>query len=216
MRFFNRLSNESSGGGAGRCLCKNNEGVFIELRQLSWIVAGLITLAFLGFMAGYFLGQKKVLEQFSTKLEQDSLSDKISSSLCSIYDIKTEAEETDTAESEESVPDEPRVAQAEPQMIQNAATQVVQTPKPVADGKRYYAQLVGFGSSESAQAFANRLSKKNISVFVKKRQSTSGRGRIRSWYQVVTKPYETREALVAVVDKIKQAERLNDIRILSC
>ncbi|HSW73687.1 MAG TPA: hypothetical protein VLG71_00890, partial [Candidatus Limnocylindria bacterium] len=68
-------------------MCKNNEGVFIELRQRSWIVAGLITLAFLGFMAGYFLGQKKVLEQFSTKLEQDSLSDKISSSLCSIYDI---------------------------------------------------------------------------------------------------------------------------------
>ncbi len=43
-------------------------------RQLSLIIAGSIILCFFIFITGYFLGQKNVLERFSNKAEQDSLS----------------------------------------------------------------------------------------------------------------------------------------------
>ncbi len=54
--------------------------------QVSIIVAGLLLLSFFLFMGGYFLGQKNAITAFSNKIEQESFSDQIYSSMCSLSD----------------------------------------------------------------------------------------------------------------------------------
>lgn len=185
--------------------------VHLNSRQLSFCVAGLMAFSFFIFIAGYFLGQKKVLEQFSHKLEQDSLADKFSSSMYTLYDIKqddslelSEGEETEICDGQE----EAEVAPS-PKVV--AQQDVVQEPS-----KQYYAELVGFGSLSAAQTFAQRLEKKGIMVAVKKRMSKTARGKQIAWYQVVTNTYDSHQNLMSLVDLIKRDERIRDVRIVTC
>ncbi len=80
----------------------------------------------------------------------------------------------------------------------------------------YLAELIGFGSLSSAQAFVDRLEKKGIKVSIKKRDSKSARGKLVSWYQVVTQPYDSHENLMRVVDVVKRDERLKGVHIITC
>lgn len=80
----------------------------------------------------------------------------------------------------------------------------------------YYAQLVGFGTARAAQQFVQRLSRKEIPVIVKKRQSRTTRGRFVSWYQVVTEKFDDKAELEALIAKLQHEEKLNDVRIIVC
>ena len=71
---FRKISVENSGKG---CPCSTNQGLFIPNRQLSFIVASLLLLFFSIFMAGYFLGKKKAVEQFTQEMRQDAFADQI-------------------------------------------------------------------------------------------------------------------------------------------
>ncbi|MFI5332798.1 MAG: SPOR domain-containing protein [Candidatus Babeliales bacterium] len=210
----------------------HEQGLFITNRHASWAVSLAIIWSFFVFISGYFLGQRAVLEQFATRLEQDSLSDKIYSSLCTLYEVDNEAEVNDTGgsseEGEEGQSDSESYAKAdttegsEVHSTQNPVSSVTaqaeqkdseRTKSVGKKVKHYYAPLAGFGSAEHAYAFADRCGKKNIKVTVKKKPSRSSKGRTHYWYQVVTQPYDDKQALVAVVDTIKRAEHIKDIRI---
>src|SRR5579863_5928486 len=59
------------------CHCADSQGLFVASRQLSFVVAALLFLAFALFMAGYFLGKKKAVEQFTEQMHQEVVADKI-------------------------------------------------------------------------------------------------------------------------------------------
>jgi hypothetical protein len=231
--FFNKNSQEDPNkqltSGMLHCPCKNEQGLFITNRHASWAVSLAIVWSFFVFISGYFLGQRTVLEQFATRLEQDSLSDKIYSSLCTLYEVDNEAEVNDNdsdnaAEGEETTIDSSvEITESEgddssngQKQVQQPAVQVAESAAqaPVKETKKYYAPLAGFGSAEHAYAFANRCNKKNIKVVVKKKPSKSSKGRTHYWYQVVTNPYDDKQVLATAVDTIKRAEHLRDVRIL--
>ncbi|HSW73599.1 MAG TPA: hypothetical protein VLG71_00420, partial [Candidatus Limnocylindria bacterium] len=71
----------------------NNEDIVIGKQQGSWLAAGILLIMFFVFIAGYFLGQQKAIEQFSVKVDQESLADKIYTSLYSVYDNPEQAKE---------------------------------------------------------------------------------------------------------------------------
>lgn len=209
--FFNKNSQENTD--------KNEQGLFITNRHASWAVSLVIIWSFFVFISGYFLGQRVVLEQFATRLEQDSLSDKIYSSLCTLYEVDNEAEvnDNDTASEGEETGEQAEDAQPTEQAVQQVVVHVAEQSKPAEIEKKtkhYYAPLAGFGSAEHAYAFADRCTKKNIKVVVKKKPSKSSKGRIHYWYQVVTQPYDDKQALATAVNTIKRAEHIRDIRIL--
>jgi len=213
--------------------CKQNQGVFVNHRQTSWVLAGTLLLCFFVFIAGYFLGQKKVIERFTNKAEQDSLADKITSSIYSMYDTKAEVESLDSVEGNESPESEepltvadggtqealethaqPDVKKIEPsQSTSKAALNEIQNSAPQ---KQYYAELVGFGSLRAAQEFAERLQAKGISVIVKKRESRTAKGKKIAWYQAITHQFKERSELMALVDRLKQEERLKGVHIVTC
>jgi hypothetical protein len=82
--------------------------------------------------------------------------------------------------------------------------------------EEFYAELVGFGTKNSATAFCNRLKKDGINVILKKRVSRSSRGRIMSWYQAVTEKFDNKRDLIAFVDIIKDKENLKSVKIVGC
>ena len=82
--------------------------------------------------------------------------------------------------------------------------------------KPQYAQLIGFGTKQAAQAFVTRLKKHNVSVILKTMISKTAAGKQRTWYQAITPTYESTQELQDQISKIKRLEHIrgNDIKIV--
>lgn len=205
----------------------------LSARHVSWAVSSFLLVCFFVFISGYFLGKKKAAEKFYSKVKEESFSDQIYYSMCSMYN-KTDdqlAQEGAVSEGEDLDPlpevknmqessDVPLLAQAAA-AVQKEINQESQKRLEVvsSDQKeiiKYYAELIGFGTNRAAEKFANKLKKDNISVSVKRRRSKTAKGRVITWYQVVTERFSNRNDLIALVDDISAQERLKDVRIVSC
>lgn len=186
-----------------------NNGLIIEPRQASMLIAGGVLVTFLVFISGYFLGQKKALTEFSQKVDQESLADQIYSSLCVLYDVKPEDsqddQETVVADSQTSLPVEGSQETASSSEVVESSEQETQPTK------HYYAKLSGFGTQKAALAFQKRLSEKDICVEIKKIQSRTKKGRLVTWYQAITPMFTDELAFLGVIERIKAYERIKDI-----
>lgn len=202
-------------------------------RQTSILVATLCMVFGGTFLTGYFWGKRSVVVQFAQKVEQDSFADQIYASLCALYDYEPDTEEKVASNEIPTVAvqvnTEPVVVIQEsnqetisqavaPQVAENSCDEPVESL--TADQQEIlshcYAELIGFGSENSATLFANKLLEKGYDVAVKKRISHTANSKKVAWYwyQVVTQPYQDKDALQEVVDRIAQEEKLKGIRIV--
>lgn len=215
MEWFSYNKKEQEKGAA--CVCKK-KGLFLDTRQLSFVVAAFILLLFFTFMSGYFLGHKKAVTTFSHKLDQDSFADRIYSSMFSLYDGKNDDDyvaEGDACE-QEMTPQQGEEQQAYVEPPADMHQEEVAHDVSEQPSRQYYAQLAGFGTVRVAQRLADRLQQKNMPVILKKRRSRTAKGRMITWYQVVTDFFTDRAALDTLVNTIKKQEKLKDVRIVTC
>ena len=70
------------------CSC-HDSGLCLDNRHVSWVFSIIILLSFGFFMAGYFFGKRKAMQDLHVTLDQDSLADKIFTSLCTMQENKT-------------------------------------------------------------------------------------------------------------------------------
>lgn len=206
-------------------LKRDLEGLFLKNRHISFVVSGLLFVSFCVFMGGYFWGQKNAVESFTNKIGQESFSDQIYSSVCSLCDngdieSNGEAEEGEEAASANACEQEKPadiVAQAEgANGSQEEKNDAVAESEVESAQSQYYAQLVGFGTAHAAQQFVQRLARKDITVLVKKRTSRTARGRFIAWYQVVSEKFDDKNELMQFVGKLKIEEKLKDIQVIAC
>lgn len=186
-------------------------------KQMSWILSGSVLLSFFVFMTGYFFGQQRALYLFTQKVEQESLSDQIYSSLCVLYDTDDESESQANllpqASDEMALDTDDKDYEQQTHVVEQ---QVVQPSAQPVSGTTYYAQLIGFGTYKAAERFVARLAQRDIKAIVKKRQSRTASGKMRYWYQVVTDVYTDKRELELVVNAIQVSEKIKDIRIITC
>jgi hypothetical protein len=208
------------------CVCDGKQGVFLNTRHMSWALSVILLLNFFVFMAGYFLGKKKILEQLNYKIDQESLTDHVYSSMYSLYDSKVQpSSSADNVEPEEEIEmienetasEEPALEQAVDITAQTVAVDELTTLTPTTkeDNHEYYAQLVGFGSKHAAQQFVNKLAQRDITAHIKQRTSKTAKGRVVYWYQVITETFSQKNDLVKLVEAIKRREKLHDVRIIT-
>lgn len=214
---FRKTPVENSGSKV--CHCSDNQGLFVANRQLSFVVAILLFLAFAIFMTGYFLGKKKVVEQFAQEMHQEAFADKIYTSMLSATQEQdptaTALLVTDATVAEViDMPLSDTSSQSINQSIAIAEQEIVEVDR--ARDKLYYAQLIGFGTEKAAQLFVKKLSTKGIETELKKRVSKTAKGRTSYWYQVVTAAYSNKDDLVALVDKLAKEENIKDACIRVC
>lgn len=177
-------------------------------RLLSWIVSGFLILSFLIFMAGYFLGQRKVLADFSCKIEQESLGDTIFSSLYTLHNTNKDSMDSSDDEGNSEI--------VEPVTEVTESQNVLEVPKieeaavvqKIENSSRYYADLIGFRTQAAAHDFAQRVQKDGVSVHVKKRMSKTAQGRQFAWYQVATDQFSEIAPLLELVKRIEKKEHL--------
>ncbi|TET06582.1 SPOR domain-containing protein [Candidatus Dependentiae bacterium] len=184
---------------------RHTDSIKLNNRQIGWVIATVIFIALISFSAGYFWGEKKSAERFLNRIGQEALADQVYSSICSLCDTENELElqqENGVAENDSEEPGK----EIEGKQENNAEM----TPTVA-----YYAQLVGFGTAKKANQFVGQLEKKGITAHVRERKSKTARGKIISWYQVITDPYIEKNALIVLVEKIKEQEHLHDVRIVT-
>ena len=186
----------------------DDEMLVIPNRQLSSIIAGLLSLGFFIFIGGYFVGKNHIIEPFIEKIEQDSFADHVYSSFFALSEQTIPLE--NYLKDEEYAPPIPSDLMRENRQINDTVVStIVVSPS-------WYAQLIGYTKEQSACAFVQKLQKKGIEVIVKAHTSTTSKGQKREWYQVITPPYSDQNALQGVVDKIICQEKLKGVRISTC
>ena len=210
-------------------------GIFLTGRQVSLMVSSGVMLSFCVFITGYFLGKKKAVEKFYSKIDQDSFADQIYYSMCSMYDkggfkgadSQDSSLENNSAYIENDV--HSPLLSAETVLhpvdtyhdfpLNRVLVAQKKDKKDVQESKvegQFYAELIGFGRKQSAHRFANKLTNQGLTVSVKNRRSKTARGRVIVWYQVVTGTFGDKNDLIALVDDISAQEKLKDVRIVSC
>lgn len=194
------------------CNCSSNQGLFVPNRQLSFIVAGLLFLFFTIFMAGYFWGKKTVVEPLVVQMEQDAFADQIYTSVVATGQIESQNEELIT---DASLVTGAEILESPSLMDEKIALEDANNSLEN-NTQRYYAQLIGFGTEKAAQMFAKKLATKGIDTEVRKRTSTTAKGRVSYWYQVVTNSYSDKNELLQLVDRIAKEENIKDANIRTC
>lgn len=207
----------------------HHAGLFIPHRQTSWLIAGFLIGAAVLFLLGYVCGYKSATDHFLATTQQESFADKINYSLYTMNDLEIgefETKEEDTngseaTESTEPAPEEATEEVAAPEAegtepVCESLAQVVQEipATPTKMSKVYVAPLAGFGTLQAAQTFAKKIQTIDPYVVVKKRISKTARGKTVAWHQVVTGEFDSEEKLQAVLDQLKQKERLKDLKII--
>lgn len=188
---------------------KSDDGLFIPSRQLSGVVVTLFSFGIVLFFAGYFFGKHHLVEPFVAKAQSESFADQIYASIYALRDIEQQ-EITLLGDSEPNalaLNEEP--SDLPPIEIQDEYEQEAESDK-------WYAQLIGYGQETTARQFAQKLEKKGFAVSVVARTSTTAKGAKRTWYQVVTPPYDDKGQLQQVVDKIAHDEKLKGVQISTC
>lgn len=205
------------------CVCDGKQGVFLNNRHMSWALSIVLLLLFFVFIVGYFIGQRKGIDQLNHKIDQESLTDHVYSSMYALYDGKVKPEASDNVEPGEENDlnsDEPALDQtidvtAEVKPVEQTAKADSNTAAPKTNEHEYYAQLVGFSSARTAQQFVQKLAQRDITAHIKQRPSKTAKGRIVHWYQVITETFTKKEDLIMLVEDIKRREKLHDVRIIT-
>jgi len=198
------------------CQCTSNQGLFVPNRQLSMIVAGLLFLSFCIFITGYFLGKKWAAEQFAQTMQSSALEDNISAAAVPLINEEAQGNDNTLATNVENnrAPIVSHEVLVHHEPIVNINQDIV-TPDE-GEQKRYYAQLIGFGTEKAAEQFVKRLASNGVTTEIKKRVSKTVKGRTSYWYQVVTTAYTNKDDLSHIVDKLVKAEKLKDVCIRTC
>ena len=183
---------------------KDNRIITLSSRHMSWLLVGIIVIALGSFGGGYFWGEKKSAERFLKRIGQEVLSDEVYSSVCSLGD--TANEEIDEGE----------VTVAQLDTSQDSTVESIKEDQEEREAQEtYYAQLIGYGTLKRAKKFVEKLTNEGFAVHIRERKSKSTRGKVISWYQVVTDPYVDQTKLIEMVEVVKKQERLHDVRIVT-
>lgn len=194
----------------GSCPCQDTTVLALNRTSVSRMVAGGTLVCFFIFVTGYFWGKKHATEDFMSAVNEEALVDKMQVALNTLTPMSSQVDAVaDT--NEETV----AVAEQETEVLQPEQSSQP-SEEVVPSGKLYIAQLIGFGSENNAKQFVKKLARRGVTdVVVSAKTSRMSGGRKRTWYQVVTKPFADHQQVVALVDRIKEIEKLHDVRIVA-
>jgi len=220
----------------------DSNGIFITKKQASVTTAILVLLGLLIFIAGYFWGKQSMLDGFTQKTSQESFNDQVDYLLTmQSFAAKHGSLPEDLSEQQEELAEQENLKTDDvvallknmPDALeQSGKAEIIEVVvKPVAvqpvkpatvdavpstTGK-HFAALAGFAKKASAVAMVNRLKKYKIDLELKTKVSKSASGKsTKTWYQVITKKYDTKDEVASVVDQVVSIEHIKrkDIKIV--
>jgi len=196
------------------CSCASSQGLFVTNRLISICISGALFVLCATFITGYFLGKKYHVEHYTQKIADDIFVDTVYTSVVSNAIIEDVADEMGVAEKIKDVPADPCESTSICDQSELASEHNLTKNSDV--NKKYYAELIGFGTENAAQQFVKKLAHKGVQVEMKKRISKTARGKKTFWYQVVTMVYEDKSEMQKLIDSVVKEEKLRDVYIRTC
>lgn len=189
------------------CACQDTTVLALDRTSVSRMVAASSMVFFFVFITGYFWGKKHAAEAFTTAVTQEAITDRMQMAFASIDSNISDLEVATVSDNVSPLPSEIETVGNEENILKR---------EPAPEGKTYYAQLVGFGAARNAKRFVQKLADRGITqINMTSRTSRMRNGKKRTWYQVVTAPFDDHAQLVSLVDRIKEVEKLHDVRIVA-
>jgi hypothetical protein len=219
----------------------SSDQIIVTKRQASMFMASMLLFCLFIFIVGFFLGKRTHLDDFSSKVTKEALHDQIDF-LLTTQSLQSSEESFGSGNDLAQAAIEPQLQDLHTMVKADTAKQTVFTADrqeknirpenfPVLEDKKIsdnqvgissdsnikkpqYAQLIGFGTKQAAQAFVTRLKKHNVPVILKTMISKTAAGKQKTWYQAITPTYDTAQELQDQVSKIKRLEHIrgNDIK----
>jgi len=185
---------------------KDHNHLIISRKTISIAIAVCILMEMLAFVAGYFWGYRKATADVQVNLNKTNFTDQINYTTGQQFAGNgMPVDQVDQADASTINPNADNVIVASEQLEDS-------TPVVTA-GQQYYAELIGFGSSKTAQAFVDKMQKRGYTVIIRKRVGKNSKGKTTNWYQAITENFDDKDRLVQLVEAIKQTERLQGIKI---
>ena len=183
-------------------------GLVLSNHELKYGGAALVLVVLFVFAGGYFLGKKRAYEELAVRYDDECFADKINQSLSSLYE-QGDNEPADTPDAEADNSGEEDACAVVPLAESSELT------KDSQDETRElaYAQLCGFGTRYMAEAYVSRLKKRAIEAAIIERESRSKKGKMVTWYQVITGTMDKRE-LEELVKELKKDDKLSGVQII--
>lgn len=212
----------------------SSDQIILTKRQASMFMASMLLFCLFVFILGFFLGKRTVIDDFSANVSKEALHDQIDFLLTTQsfessqedglpgnevdfqnnndVHISFDAMQQDDikAPSQEKAFHTPVASSSHENNLAQLAAVTLSATQIEGAKTRQYAQLIGFGTKQAAQAFVARLKKNNVPVVLKTMMSKTAAGKERTWYQAITPTYESEEELHAHVAKIKRLEHIRD------
>ena len=219
------------------CFCKDTNGFYITKRQASAGSSVIIFLATLLFAIGYLLGQRKAIQEFTSKVVNDSFADQVNYSMYSLYgdnsnieqeveqpdnfhnsiDLKNTTEsilKNDAVTSQANLPTTVEPSEGAKSKVENDI-KTDNSSSEIKSDVKHFAILIGFGSKKFAEQFVNKVEKIGYTVYIMPRKSKTSKGKEVNWYQIITDSFDDKSKLIDVTNKIKASQRLNDIQYMT-
>lgn len=177
----------------------NKKKIELSERELSHVVVALIVGALCIFLAGYFLGKKRMVEEVAL-IDETQFAQKMHAALSALGKNGTVSDDAETVGGGDDSEEDEEVTAAN------------SSPK-IAGPKMAFARLCGFGSRSAAEDYVARLAKRNIPVKIDERESVRRDGTAVQWYQVVTNTMDT-ESLARIVQVLKKEDKLRHVVVV--
>lgn len=192
------------------CRCHDRSILIVERNNASRLVALFLLTGVSLFVGGFFWGKHHALDDMRHHINNDSLADQIYFAL-STEPMLLNAENKSGEPTLACTPAVETISYEAPTVLVDSGSQETASERitNAVPTMRYHALLFG-GTQKQVQAVADRLALHDITTIVKERVSSTKQGKKRTWYQLVTPPYERKEDLLSLVERIKRHERLNE------
>lgn len=188
---------------------EKKETFILTERALTRVIVLLIVGSFLIFIAGYYVGKKRMCEELMLR-DELVFAGKVQSALTNLAGRASE-EDDEASEDLSEVEAEAGENRSEAEVIEeDSSTAGASVNK---SESRAYARLCGFATEAAARDYASRLGKRGVSVRVVERLSQTRRGKQVKWFQVVTEPME-RSQLDTLLENIAKNDKLTDVTIV--
>jgi len=162
-------------------------------REASWLIVAALFLILLSFLAGYFIGQRKVVRSFVQQTSEQALLEQF------------QPEPMQPEQTQESK------GQDEQQLEQAAKTEVTSIKTESID--KYVAPVAVNDKYDRAVRLVDLAHKQGIELRIKKSSRKLKSGKRKITYQIVTAPYDNQEALKHDLEVLKSLPQFKEISI---
>lgn len=177
----------------------------IKRREASWLIAALLIICLLSFLAGYFMGQRKAAATLIHQANEEAFIDQVEADAY----VNSQPEFKEEKKEEKVESDEPSTVKKD--VSKKSPDELAQKVSPKI---KYFAPLATYDRYLFADGLAEQAGKLGVELRIKKSYRKLKNGKRKKTHQILTKLYDFQEALKQDLALLKQLPEFKEARFV--